>query len=173
VHTQPIDRDCAVDDALTALYRAHALRLTRLAYVMLGDRGAAEDIVQEAFAGLHRRWSQLSDPSKAVFYLRSSVLNGCRDVLRRSTRSLTLTLVDGVPDVPGTATPSAESSALNSEERQAVMAAIRRLPDRQREALVLRFYLDEPEAEIARLMGIRPGTVRALASLGRLLEEES
>lgn len=178
MQTQPIDRDYAVDDALTALYRAHALRLTRLAYVMLGDRGAAEDIVQEAFAGLHRRWSQLSDQSKAVFYLRSSVLNGCRDVLRRSLRSLTLTLVDGVPDMPRTATPSAESSALNSEERQAVMAAIRRLPDRQREVLVLRFYLDEPEAEIARLMGIRPGTVRsttsrALAALGRLLEEES
>jgi RNA polymerase sigma factor (sigma-70 family) len=67
---------------------------------------------------------------------------------------------------------------LASERQRSVMRAIRRLPDRQREALVLRFYLDEPEAEIARLMGIRPGTVRstthrALAALGRLLEEES
>ncbi len=57
------------------LYRAHALSLTRLASVMVGDRGLAEDIVQEAFAGLHRRWGRLSDTSKAVFYLRSSVLN--------------------------------------------------------------------------------------------------
>ena len=178
VQTQPIERDYAADEALTVLYREHALRLTRLAYVMLGDRGAAEDIVQEAFVGLHRRWGQLSDHSRAVFYLRSSVLNGCRDVLRRSNRSLTLTLVDIVPDLPGTTNPSAESAALTTEERQAVMTAIRKLPTRQREALVLRFYLDEPEAEIARLMGVRPGTVRsttarALAALGRLLEEES
>ena len=71
--------------AVAVLYRAHALCLTRLAYVMLGDRGLAEDIVQEAFAGLHWRWARLSDPPRAVFYLRSSVLNGCRSVLRRST----------------------------------------------------------------------------------------
>jgi RNA polymerase sigma-70 factor (sigma-E family) len=178
VKTQPIDRDTSVDDALTALYHEHALRLTRLAYVMLGDRGAAEDIVQEAFAGLHRNWGRLADQSRAVFYLRSSVLNGCRDVLRRSTRSLTLTLVDELPDAPRTVTPSAESSVLSVEERQAVVTAIRQLPARQREALVLRFYLDEPEREIARLMGVRPGTVRsttarALAALARLLEEES
>ena len=69
-------------DALTALYRAHALSLIRLGYVMLGDRGAAEDVVQDAFAGLYRRWSQLSDSSKAVYYLRSCVLNGCRTALR-------------------------------------------------------------------------------------------
>jgi hypothetical protein len=83
VQTQPMAQDTA-DEAVTVLYRAHALRLTRLAYVMVGDRGLAEDIVQEAFAGLHRRWGRLSDPAKAVFYLRSSVLNGCRTVLRRA-----------------------------------------------------------------------------------------
>jgi DNA-directed RNA polymerase specialized sigma24 family protein len=121
--------------ALTDLYRLHALRLIRLGYVMLGDRQAAEDVVQDAFAGLYRRWGRLTDHTKALQYLRSSVLNGCR-------------------------------------------TAIRRLPDRQREALVLRFYLDESDAEIARLMGIRESTVRstthrALAALGRLLGEES
>jgi hypothetical protein len=52
-------------DALTELYRVHALSLIRLGYVMLGDRGAAEDVVQDAFAGLHRRWGQLADSSKA------------------------------------------------------------------------------------------------------------
>ena len=158
------------------LYRAHALRLTRLAYVMIGDRGLAEDIVQEAFAGLHRRWGRLSDTSKAVFYLRSSVLNSCRTVLRRSTAARALTLVD-IGEFPLSVVASAEAAALSAEERRALMSAIRRLPARQREALVLRFYLDEPEAEIARLMGIRPGTVRsttyrALAALGRLLEEK-
>ena len=175
MQTQPIAQDAA-DEAVTVLYRAHALRLTRLAYVMIGDRGLAEDIVQEAFAGLHRRWGRLSDTSKAVFYLRSSVLNGCRTVLRRSTAARALTLID-LGEVPMSVVASAEATALSAEERRALMSAIRRLPARQREALVLRFYLDEPEAEIARLMGIRPGTVRsttyrALAALGRLLEEK-
>jgi RNA polymerase sigma factor (sigma-70 family) len=174
VQTQPIAQDAA-DEAVTVLYRAHALRLTRLAYVMLGDRGLAEDIVQEAFAGLHRRSARLSDTSRAVFYLRSSVLNGCRSVLRRSSAARALTLVD-IVDGPLTVVASAEAAALRGEERRALMSAIRRLPARQRETLVLRFYLDEPEAEIARLMRIRPGTVRsttyrALAALGRLLEE--
>jgi RNA polymerase sigma factor (sigma-70 family) len=73
---------------------------------------------------------------------------------------------------------SAEAAVLSGEERREVMQALRRLPDRQREVLVLRFYLDAPEAEIARLMGISPGTVRstahrALAALGRLLGESS
>jgi RNA polymerase sigma-70 factor (sigma-E family) len=176
VQTQPMAQDTA-DEAVTVLYRAHALRLTRLAYVMVGDRGLAEDIVQEAFAGLHRRWGRLSDPAKAVFYLRSSVLNGCRTVLRRSSAARALTLVD-IGEAPVTIVASAEATALSAEERRALMSAIRRLPARQREALVLRFYLDEPEAEIARLMGIRPGTVRsttyrALAALGRLLEEKA
>jgi RNA polymerase sigma factor (sigma-70 family) len=71
---------------------------------------------------------------------------------------------------------SAEAAALTSEERREVMQALRRLPDRQREVLVLRFYLDEPEAQIARIMGIHPSTVRsttsrALTALGRMLEE--
>ena len=175
MQTQPIAQDAA-DEAVTVLYRAHALRLTRLAYVMIGDRGLAEDIVQEAFAGLHRRWGRLSDTSKVVFYLRSSVLNGCRTVLRGSTAARALTLID-LGGEPMSVVASAEATALSTEERRALMSAIRRLPVRQREALVLRFYLDEPEAEIARLMGIRPGTVRsttyrALAALGRLLEEK-
>jgi RNA polymerase sigma factor (sigma-70 family) len=174
VQTQPIAQDAA-GEAVTVLYRAHALRLTRLAYVMLGDRGLAEDIVQEAFAGLHRRRARLSDTSRAVFYLRSSVLNGCRSVLRRSSAARALTLVD-ILDGPLTVVASAEVAALSGKQRRALMSAIRRLPARQREALVLRFYLDEPEAEIARLMRIRPGSVRsttyrALAALGRLLEE--
>jgi RNA polymerase sigma factor (sigma-70 family) len=174
VQTQPIAQDAA-DEAVTVLYRAQALRLTRLAYVMLGDRGLAEDIVLEAFAGLRRRRGRLADPAKAVFFLRSSVLGDCRTVLRRSSAARALTLVD-IGDGPLTVVASAEASALSARERRALMSAIRRLPARQREALVLRFCLDEPEAEIARLMGIRPGAVRsttyrALAALGRLLEE--
>ena len=76
---------------MTALYQAHALGLIRLAYLMLGERQAAEDVVQEAFAGLYRRWDKLSDPGKALPYVRSSVLNGCRSQLRRHGRAPAVT----------------------------------------------------------------------------------
>jgi len=70
-------------EAVTALYEAHALGLIRPAVVMLGDRPAAEDVVQEAFCGLYRRWHALSDTANALAYVRSSVINGCRSALRR------------------------------------------------------------------------------------------
>lgn len=69
---EPPDR--AAITAVTALYRAHALSMTRLAHVMLGDRTAAEDVVQEAFSGLYRRWAHVSDRDKALSYVRSSVM---------------------------------------------------------------------------------------------------
>ncbi len=160
---------------VTALYQAHGVGLIRLAVVMLGDRPAAEDVVQEAFCGLYRRWDHLDDPQNALRYVRSSVLNGCRSVLRNRGR-----LRSGSGSRPGRpdTVESAESTALVGEEHRGVLAALRRLPDRQREALVLRFYLELSEAEIARSMGISQGTVkstvsRALAALGRLLGEGS
>jgi RNA polymerase sigma-70 factor (sigma-E family) len=139
---------------------------------MLGERQAAEDVVQEAFAGLYRRWEKLSDPGKALPYVRSSVLNGCRSQLRRHGRAPD-GLVDGT--LPAA---SAESAVLSAEQRRAVMRALRQLPPRQREVLLLRFYLDLSEPEIAAAMGIGPSTVRstahrALGALGRLLEEPS
>lgn len=157
-------------EAVTALYQAHALGLIRLAVVMLGDRPAAEDAVQEAFCGLYRRWHHLSDPAKALSYVRSSVINSCRTVLRRRRRQTGL-----AGDPPG---ESAEALALVGEEHRQVLTAIRRLPARQREVLVLRFYLDLDEGEIAASMRISRGTVksttsRALAALGRLLGEQS
>jgi RNA polymerase sigma-70 factor (sigma-E family) len=160
-------------DAVTALYEAHALGLVRLAVVMLGDRPAAEDVVQEAFCGLYRRWHALSEETNALAYVRSSVINGCRSALRRRVRQLALASADQ----PGES-DSAESEALLGEEHRQVLLAIRRLPGRQREALVLRYYLDLDEAEIASSMRISRGTVksttsRALAALGRILEEQS
>ena len=154
--------------AVSALYRAYAVGLIRLAYLMLGDRAAAEDVVQDAFFGLYRRWDRLADPRGALPYVRSSVLNGCRTALRR--RALGHRLTAYQPPAG-----SAEAAVLSREEREEVMRAVRQLPDRQREALVLRFYLDLPDLEIARVMGIRPGTVRsamhrALKALGHLLE---
>jgi RNA polymerase sigma-70 factor (sigma-E family) len=160
----------AADD-VTTLYREHALGLIRLAVVMLGDRPAAEDVVQEAFCGLYRRWHTLADPAKALAYARSSVINGCRSVLRRRRRPL--------GDLAGeTAGESAEAAALVSEEHREVLTAVRRLPDRQREVLVLRFYLDLDEGEIAAALRISRGTVksttsRGIAALGRMLGAQS
>lgn len=157
--------------AVTALYRQHALGLTRLAHVMLGDRPGAEDVVHEAFYGLYRRWDRLKDPAKAPQYLRSSVLNGCRTQLRRSRPP------GGTPaDRAGAIQPSAEADVLAGEDRRDVLAAITRLPDRQREVLVLRYYLDEPEGVIAAALGIGASTVRstlsrALKALGADLRE--
>jgi RNA polymerase sigma-70 factor (sigma-E family) len=155
---------------LTVLYREHALGLTRLAYVMLGNRAAAEDVVHEAFLGLHRRWQQLSQPQKPLPYLRSSVLNGCRSVHRAAARPLRAT------HEPPAA--SAESIVLTEEEHRQVMVAVRRLPRRQREVVVLRYYLGLSDTEIAGDMGISPGTVRsaahrALGALGVELKETS
>jgi RNA polymerase sigma-70 factor (sigma-E family) len=157
----------SAEAAVTALFQAHSLGLIRLAYIMLGDRPAAEDVVQEAFCGVYRHWVRLSDQAKALPYVRSAVLNGCRTALRRGPAR----------DAQRGTEPwaaSAEAAVVTGEERREVMRALRGLPDRQREVLVLRFYLDWSDAEIARDMGINPGTVRstasrALTALGRSL----
>ena len=162
---------------VTALYQEHATGLIRLAVVMLGDRVAAEDVVQDAFLGLYRHWSGLSDPGNALAYVRSAVLNRCRNALRQRGRSGRLEAGRGATGPrEAMASESAEAAVLVGEEHQRVLTAIRALPDRQREALVLRFYLDMSEAEAARAMGISRGTVksatsRAVAALGRMLKE--
>ena len=154
---------------MSALYEAHSLSLIRLAYVMLGDRPAAEDVVQEAFLGLYQRWSKLRDTANAAGYLRVSVLNGCRMVLRSSARRDARIACE----LPW---ESAEATALVSEEYRQLLRGIQALPPRQREALVLRYYLDLSEEETARSMGVRRGTVksstsRALAALGQRMQE--
>jgi RNA polymerase sigma factor (sigma-70 family) len=169
----------AAEAAVTALYASHALALTRMARAMLGDLGAAEDVVQDAFGGLFRRWAFLTDTSKAPEYLRAAVLNGCRSALRGSARLP----VAGAADVtaltgPALTADSADAPLLAEESRRAVLAAVRRLPQRQREALLLRYYLDLSDEEIARAMGVRPPTVRSavhrgLAALGRALAGEA
>ena len=137
---------------------------------MLGDRPAAEDVVQDAFAGLYRRWSHLADPGKAPG------LPAVRDHERLPQRAAPPGQGPAAAREPVADAASAEFAALVGEEHREVLAALRRLPGRQREALVLRFYLDLTETEIAAAMGISPGTVksttaRGLAALRRLLQE--
>jgi RNA polymerase sigma-70 factor (sigma-E family) len=161
----------AAEAGVTTLYQEHALRMTRLAYLMLGDRAAAEDVVQEAFCGLFRHWPRLTGSAGALPYLRASVLNGCRSQLRRRARP-PAQLAQQRPAV------SAETAVLASEERVAVLQALRQLPGRQREAVLLRYYLDLSAEETAAVMGVGPSTVRsatcrALGTLGDLLQEFS
>jgi RNA polymerase sigma-70 factor (sigma-E family) len=171
-------REPVAEAAVTELYHQHALGLTRLAHVMLGSRASAEDVVQEAFYGLYRRWDRLTDKRKAPQYLRSCVLNGCRSELRRARRR-NARPGDPPASVPAVlSTASAEAAVLADEDRHAVLAGIMRLPDRQREVLVLRYYLDESETAIAELLGIAHGTVRstvhrALKALGADLRVRS
>jgi RNA polymerase sigma-70 factor (sigma-E family) len=167
--TEGAGQATAASRAVTALYQSHALGLTRLAFIMLGDRQSAEDVVQEAFCGLFRAWDRLPGDTNVVGYLRVCVVNGCRTLLRRAKRT---------PRALATPpAPSAEASMLVGEERRAAVAALRRLPPRQREALVLRYFADLPEQETAEAMGISRGTVksttaRGLAALGRMLRED-
>ena len=155
---------------VSALYRTHALALVKLAVLMTGDQPTAEDVVQDAFLGLYRRWSALHDADKALGYLRSSVLNGCRSVHRVRFRRRGITL-----DAPADSV-SAEDIAMLGEANREVLVAIRRLPARQRESVVLRYYLDMSEAQAAQAMGVSRGTVksatsRGIAALARMLEE--
>jgi RNA polymerase sigma-70 factor (sigma-E family) len=159
--------------AVTALYQAHALGMIRIALLMLGERGAAEDVVQDAFLGMYRRWQRINEPQKAEAYLRSAVFNGCRDALRRQSRR---NRRDWVAAVDLGEPPSAEAVALMSEDRRRILAGLRLLPVRQREALVCRFYLELSEEETARVMNVSRGTVksttsRAVAALGRMFRE--
>ena len=142
---------------VSALFEAHALGLVKLAKVMLGDQSIAEDVVQDAFAGMYRRWSSLQDRDKALGYLRNSVLNGCRTAHRSRTRRDRALLL--VPDAGGIV--SAEESALVGEANREVLAALRTLPARQREAVVLCSLMGLPEQEAASAMGISTGAVHS------------
>ncbi|QKG24925.1 SigE family RNA polymerase sigma factor [Actinomadura verrucosospora] len=166
------DDRAAATAALVALFREHQLALARTALMIVGDRATAEDVVQDAFVDLYRRIDRLTDHHRMLPYARAAVVNKCRTVLRRRK----LAFRSGRTHEPPVW--SAESAAMLGEERREVFLALRRLPQRRREALVLRYYLDLDEREIAEIMGIGVGTVRstvsrALASLADLLGEES
>jgi len=163
--------DASTDEIVAGLFRAHALALIRMALLLVGDQPSAEDVVQDAFLGLHRALPRLRDRDKALAYVRASVVNGCRSV-QRGRRRAWLRRIEHEPPVW-----SAESEVLAGEDRRAVLAAVARLPVRAREVLALRYYLDLQHHEIAAILGISRGTVsstasRALAALARELKEE-
>jgi RNA polymerase sigma-70 factor (sigma-E family) len=160
-------------DPLADLHRQEYDAMVRLATVVLGDRGQAEEVVQDAFVRLQLRWRGLRGLERPPAYLRRMVLNGCRSQLRRRT---VRDHHDARRTVVATVT-GPEPAAVARDEHERVIAALRLLPDRQREALVLRYYLDLPEAEIAAAMAVSAGSVkthlhRGVAALAHLLEDD-
>jgi RNA polymerase sigma-70 factor (sigma-E family) len=148
----------SADDAVTELYALHYRALVRLAAMLVRDTPTAEEVVQDAFVAVHGGWDRLKDSDKALAYLRQAVVNRSRSVLRHRL-VVEKNLQTAPPDMP-----SAEHGAFALLERSAVIAALRDLPDRQREALVLRYYADLSEAQIAATMGISRGAVKSHTS---------
>ncbi len=155
--------DRASDADIERLYRTQRLSMVRLALLLVDDRETAEDVAQDAFAALHRRWQSLHTEDAAIGYLRTCVVNGVRSVLRRRRTVRRqpqpredLLYVDG-----------ADGHVLLAEEHREVIAAMRHLPARQREVIVLRYWSELTEPQIAATLGISVGSVKSSASRGR------
>ena len=149
------------DLAITAMYDTQYRPLVRMSAMLLGDIGAAEEVVQESFIAVHAAWRRLRDIDKAVPYLRRSVLNRSRSILRHRM------VVERHVPAREADMPSAEQGAITQLERSAVIEALRSLPARQREALVLKFYLELTEEEVAAAMKISTGAVKSHTSRGK------
>lgn len=155
--------------AVAQLFEVHYRRLVGLAVLLVDDRETAEDVVQDAFEGLYRGWGRLRDPQVAGAYLSRSVVNGSRSRLRRR-------LTERAHEPPPVGeVPSAEASGVALGARRALAEAVQALPTRQREVVVLRYYLDLSEEAIAEWLGVSRGTVkrhafRAHAALQQRME---
>ena len=153
-----INRDALV----AALFDQEGTRLVRMARLFTDDRNAAEDIVQEAFIRLHRAAHRLKDPEKAAPYLGSIVVNLARDHNRRGPMSLRhqeAMISDAVPEMP-------EDLAIANDEHRAIVEELRELSPRQRDCLLLRYYLDLTEVEIADVLGISSNSVKTHCQRG-------
>jgi RNA polymerase sigma-70 factor (sigma-E family) len=151
--TEPLAIEVAEEtETFASLYASHFDQLVRLASLLTSSSMVAEDIVQEAFAKLHNRYDRIDVPQA---WLRVAVVNACSNERRRLGTARRL------------APRLASESVTTEEPKPELIASLRRLPDRQRAVVVLRFYLDLSEADIAETLGMRPGTVKS--SLHRAL----
>ncbi|HEX8094529.1 sigma-70 family RNA polymerase sigma factor [Jatrophihabitans sp.] len=150
------------DRAFDALYRTQWWPMLRLAQGLVDDVSSAEDVVQDAFAGLYRNPGVLADSQASARYLRASVVNGARSALRR--RRTVRTWLGQVRDSEHA--PPADEPSLRSAGQEAARRALAALPSRQREVLTLRFLADLTDSEIADATGMSAGHVRSAASRG-------
>jgi RNA polymerase sigma-70 factor (sigma-E family) len=137
-----------VEATFEALYADEVDAMARLAFLLVGSEEQAEELVHDAFARLYERWDRVDNPGG---YLRTCVVNGCKDRLRRRGVERRHPAVSSGP------------SELEADHLADVLAS---LPYRQRAAVVLRYYEDRSEADIADLLGVRPGTVKSLLHRG-------
>lgn len=144
---------------LAELYVRSAPDALRLAYLLTGDRGLAEDLVQEAFARFVGRFHHLRDPEAFDGYLRRTIVNLSKNVFRR--RAVERAYLDRQA-----ALPEVEQLDPDIPEHEAMRTALFTLPARQRAAIVLRYYEDLSESDIADILRCRPATVRSLVSRG-------
>ncbi|WP_217209848.1 SigE family RNA polymerase sigma factor [Streptomyces sp. AC550_RSS872] len=147
-------------DHLTETYRAHYRSLLGLAALLLDDTASCEDVVQEAFIRVHSARKRVRDPEKTLAYLRQTVVNLSRSALRRRILGLKL-LSKPMPDMA-----SAEEGAYDQLERDSLIKAMKGLQRRQREVLVLRYFADMTESQVAETLGISLGSVKAYGSRG-------
>ncbi|MFB0627962.1 SigE family RNA polymerase sigma factor [Streptomyces sp. AB3(2024)] len=147
-------------DHLTETYRAHYRSLLGLAALLLDDTASCEDVVQEAFIRVHSARNRVRDRDKTLAYLRQTVVNLSRSALRRRILGLKL-LSKPMPDMA-----SAEEGAYDQLERDDLIKAMRGLQRRQREVLVLRYFADMTEVQVAETLGISLGSVKAYGSRG-------
>jgi RNA polymerase sigma-70 factor (sigma-E family) len=148
------------DQAVEELYASHYRRLVRLSVLLVRDQETAEEVVQDSFVAMHGKWRNLREPEQGLAYLRQTVVNRSRSVLRHR----------GVQarhfwPTPGEA-PGADASTWENVRRREVLDALQQLSQRQREVLALRYYLDLDEAAIADHLGISRGAVKSHASRG-------
>ncbi len=158
----------SADRGIADLYAAHWHRLVRLAWLLLRDQLAAEDVVQDAFVATHRHWSSIREGGRVVGYLQTAVINGCRSAQRHTVVVDRQNVRDAAAaDAPGRASlDSTEAKVMDAVSREAMIDALSLLPTRQREVLVLRYYADLSEAQIAGALDISAGTVKAHAHRG-------
>jgi RNA polymerase sigma-70 factor (sigma-E family) len=155
--------------AVTELFEEHYVSLVRMARLLVDDRETAEEVVMDAFTSLYRRWMAIRDPYEAYRYVRSCVLNGGRSQLRRRRLWRRYESESRQREAPR------DGLETNEVDRSTVMQLLGTLPYRQRQVLVLRYFVDMTEAQIADELGVGPGSVkthasRGLAALGRALE---
>lgn len=151
--------DCQMGEEFADFYRDQYATAVRLAWLLTHDHASAEDIAQSAFVRVRPRLDSITHPEA---YLRRAIVNECRDLARRQIRSVAqLRLV------------SAGVSAFTTDQPPELIDAVGRLPYKQRAVIVLRYWADLPEEEIARIIGVRPSTVRSIAAraLARLKKE--
>jgi RNA polymerase sigma-70 factor (sigma-E family) len=147
----------ATDEDFRGFFAQHYERLCRLGFLLTGDPAQAEDLAQDALVRTWRRWRLVGKPNNPGTYARKVLVNRHRSLLRRALVEARYRYRDR---------PTEGSSDEHPEDVIVLWAATRRLPPRQQAVLVLRYYEDLSEAEIARVLGIPAGTVKTLARRG-------